>query len=335
MNTPRVRVALYALGGTIAAQSRGPGGGAHPDLTPDALLAAVPAVAEAADVTAVPWRQVMSTELTLVDLMAVVDSARRAVVEGAAGIVITTGTDTMDEVAFALDLLWRGDAPLVLTGAMRRADQPGADGPANLLSAVRVAASPAARRLGCVVVMNNEIHAARHVQKAHTTNPAAFRSTNTGPLGQLHEDHVSVLMWPVGRPHLPMPFQAPAHLAPVALLRCGLGDDGRMLSRLLDLGYTGLVVDTAGGGAVPAHWAEPLGRLAASIPVVYASRTGAGAVLEDTYGAAGCEKDLIARGLIPAGMLDGLKARILLTLLISRGADTGELRAAFRSPYTL
>jgi L-asparaginase len=331
MQTVLARVVWYALGGTIASRSSA-GGGAHPALAPEELLAATPGVHELAELVAIPHRQVISTALTLVDLIEVAQSAQRAIAHGADGVVITTGTDTMEETAFALDLLWTGSAPLVITGAMRPADQPGTDAPANLLSAVRVAASPTARGLGCVVVINDEIHAARHVQKTHTTNPAAFRSTASGPLGHQHEGKVNLLTRPIGRPHLP-PVDA-GQIKPVALVRCALGDDGRLLSAIPTLDYEGLIVDAAGGGTVPPDWAEPLGQLAAIMPVVYASRVGAGRVLEATYGAPGCEQDLIARGLIPAGMLDGLKARILLTMLLTSDASSSEIRDAFRNPYT-
>lgn len=331
MHTIPARVVWYALGGTIASRSSA-ARGAQPELAPEELLAATAGVRELAELVAIPHRQVISTALTLVDLIEVAHSAQQAIAQGTDGVVITTGTDTMEETAFALDLLWAGDAPLVVSGAMRPADQPGTDGPANLLSAVRVAASPTARGLGCVVVINDEIHAARHVQKAHTTNPAAFRSTESGPLGHLHEGKVNLLTHPIGRPHLPSVDVS--QIEPVALVRCALGDDGRLLRAVRTLDYKGLVVDAAGGGAVPPDWAEPLGQLAAMMPVVYASRVGAGAVLEATYGAPGCEKDLIARGLIPAGILDGLKARILLTILLASDASRTAIRDAFRNPYT-
>src|SRR6185437_4013034 len=139
--------------------------------------------------------------------------------DGSAGIVITQGTDTIEETAFALDLLWAGHAPIVITGAMRNPSLPGADGPANLLAAVQVAASPTARGLGALVVFNDEIHAARFVSKTHTSKPSAFQSRHTGPIGWLSEGHPVVVSRPVGRFCLDVPSNS--EVPPVALVRVG------------------------------------------------------------------------------------------------------------------
>ena len=110
-----------------------------------------------------------------------------AVRDGAHGVVVTQGTDTMEETAFLVDCLWDDDAPFVFTGAMRNPTLPGADGPANLTAAIRTAAVDAARGRGAMVVFNDEIHAARFVRKTHSTSPAAFRSPDAGPIGHVVE----------------------------------------------------------------------------------------------------------------------------------------------------
>src|SRR6185437_15072259 len=137
--------------------------------------------------------------ISFTDLLGLRDEILRRVEDGSAGIVITQGTDTIEETAFALDLLWAGHAPIVITGAMRNPTLPGADGPANLLAAVRVAASPAARGLGVLVVIADEIHAARFVSKRHTQSPAAFAAL-AGPLGWVSEGDVRIVLVPVKRP---------------------------------------------------------------------------------------------------------------------------------------
>jgi L-asparaginase len=324
----RPAVAVYALGGTIASIP-GAAPGAAPGLTAEELIAAVPALEGVADLSATSFRQVPSPELTLSDLGALVERAGVDVEGGAAGVVATQGTDTLEESAFVLDLLWNLDAPFVLTAAMRNPGLPGADGPANLLAAVRVAASPATRGLGCVAVLNDEIHAARFVRKTHATSPATFRSWAGGPLGWVAEDRVRVASRPVRPPVEGLPAAADLEGAPVALLRVTLGDDGRLLDAVESLGYRGLVVEATGGGHVPRGWAEPLGRLARSLPVVLASRTGAGEVLRSTYGFVGSEIDLLERGLIPAGALDGPKARLLVALLLAGGASHAAVKEAF------
>jgi L-asparaginase len=210
---------------------------------------------------------------------------------------------------------------------MRNPTLPGADGPANLLAAVRVAASGAARGIGTVVVMNDEIHAARHVRKTHTQSPAAFRSAGAGPIGWVSEGSIRIPLRPADRHHVRLPDGPTSH--EVALVGVWPGDDGRILGAAGDLGYDGLVVEGMGGGHVPSAAVGPLEELAARMPVVLASRTGGGETLARTYDAPGSEMDLLARGLIPAGVLDGPKARILLALLLRSGASREEIHAAF------
>lgn len=321
------RVAVFTLGGTIASARDG-GAGVHPRLSADDLVAAVPALREVADVEAVSFRQVPSPELTLPDLTALAAEIEGRVAGGYAGAVVTQGTDSIEETAFALDLLLDLDAPVVVTGAMRNPTLPGADGPANLLAAVAVASSPACRGLGGLVVFNDEIHAARFVRKTHTASPATFRSL-TGPVGWLSERAPRVAVRPARPYHVAVP--ADVEQPPVALLTATLGDDGRLVGALRDFGYAGAVVEAMGGGHVPARWMPKLGELTRRIPVVYASRTGTGEVLRRTYDFPGSETDLLAHGLIPAGALDGLKARMLLMLLLAAKTDPDEIPGIFET----
>ena len=323
---PLPKVSVVSLGGTISSVRSG-GPGVRPALTGEALVESVPALSEVAEVSAVSLRQVPGWGLTLDDLVEVAAEAGRRMDEGAAGVVVTQGTDSIEETAFALDLLVRGDGPVVVTGAMRNPTLPGADGPANLLSAAQVAASGVARGVGAVVVMNDEIHAARHVRKTHTQSPAAFRSAGAGPLGWVSEGSVRIPLRPADRHHVRLPDEHASH--EVAIVGVWPGDDGRILRAVGDLGYDGLVVEGMGGGHVPPAVVETLEELAARMPVVIASRTGGGETLARTYDAPGSEMDLLARGLIPAGLLDGPKARILLALLLRSGASREEIHAAF------
>jgi L-asparaginase len=313
--------------GSHAGGPGGPGPGARPTLTADDLLAAVPGIAEVADVRGTSFRQFPSPELTFGDLFALAGEIRDRIDGGADGIVVTQGTDTLEETAFALDLLCEAGAPVVVTGAMRNPGLPGADGPANLLAAIRVAACAGARGLGATVVFNDEIHPARFVRKTHTTSPATFRSAPAGPLGWISESRVRLAARPGAYPRLPVPADAPA--ARVALVKLALGDDPGVIGCVSEAGYGGLVVEAYGGGHVPGRFVAPLAELALRMPVVLASRTGSGEMLRQTYGFAGGEMDLLGRGLISAGALDGLKARILLTLLLTREAKRQEIDEAF------
>ena len=306
------------------------GPGVRPSLTGEALVEAVSGLPEVAEVSAASVRQVPGWQLTVEDLIEVSEEATRAIDEGATGVVVTQGTDSIEETAFALDLLIDRDAPVVVTGAMRNPTLPGADGPANLLAAVTVAADGAACGLGALVVMNDEVHAARFVRKTHTQSPAAFRSPLAGPLGWISEGRASIVARPMGRRHV-RPRGGGAE--DVALLATFPGDDGRLVGAVGERGYSGLVVEALGGGHVPPPMVEPLAALAERMPVVLASRTGSGEVLRGTYDPPGSEMDLAGRGLIPAGMLDGPKARLFLALLLRSGASQAEIVEAFGHPY--
>jgi L-asparaginase len=320
------RVAVFSLGGTISSTGSG-GKGVEPTLTGEALVSDVPEIAEVAEVSAASFRQVASGELTLDDLAELASEIAVRIDEGASGVVVTQGTDTIEETAFVLDILVDRDAPVVVTGAMRNPTLPGADGPANLLASIQVAASDTARGLGTVVVLNDEIHAARFVRKTHTSNPATFRSDPVGPVGWVSEGTPRVVLRPAGRHKMALPEDAQDR--PVALHTVTLGDDGRLLPEVERQGYAGLVIEAMGGGHVPSVMVRTLEDLAGKMPVVLASRTGSGEVLRSTYGFVGSETDLLGRGLINAGLLDGLKARLFLTLLLRSGATREEIRDSF------
>lgn len=322
------KITVISLGGTIA-MSRDGNGGVTPTLDGEALVASVPGVAEVAELTTVSFRRLGSAHLSLEDVIALSSEVARHIEGGAEGIAITQGTDTLEEVAFALDLLLAGKVPVVVTGAMRNPTLLGADGPANLLSAVRVAASPHARSLGVLVVFNDEIHAARYVQKTHTTSTAAFRSPLSGPLGWIVEGRVRIANCPSPRPHLGWQAGSMLPIVPVALLKASLGDDGRLIDLVRQAGYAGLVFEAFGVGHVHVPVAYRLKELAAVMPVVLASRTGSGETLRHTYDFRGSERDLLSSGLIGAGPLDGPKARILLSLLLSMGATREQIAGVF------
>ncbi len=322
------RITVFSLGGTIAStKSSDSSSGVTPQLSALDLVAAVPQLRDVAEVTAVNFRQIPSCDLTLTDIVALARAIEQSFETGADGAVVTQGTDTLEETSFALDLLVRDSRSVVVTGAMRNPTVAGPDGPANLLGSVRVAASRDARGLGTLVVFSDEIHAARFVRKTHTTNLATFRSPSSGRLGWLIEDRVRVVF---RVPPLAAIGRVPEGEVPaVALIKCSLGDDARALDRIASLGYAGVVVEGFGGGHVPSRLVPALEILAARMPVVLASRTGSGELLHGTYGYPGSELDVLSRGVISAGVLDGLKARVLLSLVLSIDDELTRARALF------
>jgi L-asparaginase len=321
--TQAARLGIVSLGGTILGR-RSPGGGYEPAVSIGEFVDGLgPGLTESLDL--IDWTSAPSADLRIEDIVGVSEVARRCAADGAAGVIVLCGTDTLEEVAFGLDLLWDRDEPIVVTGALRPPDALGADGQANVAAAIAVATSPRAARRGCLVVLNDEVHVARHVRKSHPSGLAAFASHPVGPIGGLSEGRVRFYADACRAPAISLPERAVP--APVALLQFAIGDDARLVDAVEAAGYRGLVIQGSGGGSVSAAWAEALGRLAQRMPVVYASRTGAGPVLESTYGGPGGEIDLVRRGIRPAGVLDGLKARVLLSLLLA--TDSADVLADF------
>ncbi|MGW1888708.1 asparaginase [Streptomyces sp. NPDC002004] len=313
-------VTVFTLGGTISA-----GGGEVARLSGAEVLAGLGGAGPEVDVRLRDFRRLPSASLSLDDVAELAGEVDEATAAGS-GAVVVQGTDTLEETAFLLDLLCTHRQPVVVTGAMRRPDAPGADGPANLAAALAVAADPACRGLGAVTVLADEIHAARHVRKAHTTSVATFASPGAGPLGTVVEGRPRILLRPA-KPVVdrPLRLRRPAR---VALLTLSLGDRGELLEAVDDR-FDGLVLAAFGAGHAPSWLVEPLGRIAARIPVVLASRTGAGATLSHTYRGPGSESDLLAHGLIGAGHLDAPKARLLLHALLADGAGEQRVREVF------
>lgn len=320
------RVSLVTLGGTITMTPAAPGTGVVPTAGADDLLAAVPELDAVADIEVETLFKKPGASLDAADVVAVLDWAAEHVAGGADGVVVIQGTDTLEEVAYLLDLLWAHDEPLVLTGAMRNPTQLSADGPANLVAAVAVAASSACRGLGVTVVINNEIHAARRITKRDTCALGAFSSDPFGVLGRLHEGRVTVANRPERLPTLARPAAAMEPV--VAVLESTLGDKGAILRLALQTeAVQGVVLAGFGAGHLHEEAAQAVGESA--VPIVLASRTGEGPVHEATYAFRGSESDLIGRGAIPAGWLTPRKARLLLLLLIASGASVADLRSRF------
>ncbi|MEU1151500.1 asparaginase [Streptomyces sp. NPDC005918] len=320
-------VLILSLGGTIAMSARGEGkGGVAPRLTASDLVAAVPELAEEVALELRDFRNIPGAWLEVDDLAAVAELLNKQAALGTTGFVITQGTDTLEETAYLLDLLYDGAAPVVITGAMRNAQMAGADGPANLLAAVRTAVCPEARDMGVLVAFADELHAARHVQKVHSTSTSAFASPGAGPIGHMVE----------GRPQLHFALRRQAHIelplvrpASVEIVEATLGSEGVLLDTAADR-LDGLVIAAFGAGHAPRTWAQRLGNLAARVPVILTSRTGSGSVLTHTYDfGPGSETDLLGRGLINGGTLGPRKARLLLLALLRSGADPSTVRAAF------
>ena len=317
-------IRFLPFGGTIASVRRPGATEVTPTLTGAELVESLPELAEVAEIDVREFPPIASFAVTVPDMLTLARAAAEALADGCEGVVISHGTDTIEETAYALALMLPRGAPVVVTGAMRNPTMPGTDGPANLLAAFLVAASPLAAGLGPVVVLNDELHAARFVTKAHTQRVSALVSPDAGPFGGIAERRVDVWWRPAWEDYLGLPESLEGVEVELVLLAAGVSN--AQLRAAVERRPAGIVIEATGGG----HILPPLLPLvdeavAAGIPVVTASRVGSGPNLERTYRMPGGETDLIDRGAIPAGMLSGHKARLRLLVGVALGRDPAEL----------
>lgn len=322
-----VVLAIGSLGGTITMTGAAGPHEVVPTLKAEDLLASLPGLPPGVDVRAETVGTKPSASLDFADLAGALRWSHQMVAEGAAGVVLAQGTDTLEETSYLLDLYWDRPEPLVMTGAMRPPQHPGADGPANVADALVTAAARLSRNLGVLVVMNNEVHAASRVRKRDTTVTNAFTSGPFGPLARVHEGRAAYASRPSRRRPLSGPI--PARAPKVALLEASLGDGGELVALAMEADFDGIVLSAFGVGHTSVAMAGMVAKAAERMPVILASRAGGGPVLEGTYGFGGSERDLLAHGAIPAGWLDPRKARILLSCLLAAGTPAGQIRADF------
>lgn len=320
-SAPVRRVRILTAGGTIAMAGEA---GAQPELDAEDLVASVPGLSAFPDVEAVTILNKPSAHLTLADQLRIGREARDAARRGL-GVVVTHGTDCLEETAMLCDVLHDADAPIVFTGAIRPASAPGADGPANLLDAVSVAASAQATGLGTLVVFGGEIHHARCVRKTDTTSLVAFSSPQTGPLGRVTEGHPTIWTTVPRNP----PLDPPALDKRVMIVPTTSGDDGSLARAALATAPDGVVLGTLGAGHLTPELLDLWAEAATEIPVVAYCRPERGVVLTTTYGYAGSEQDLRGTRIIPAGFLSPQAIRMKLLACVSCGLDVDEVRWAF------
>lgn len=302
----RPRIHLLSTGGTIA-------GGPQGALTAENLVERAPDLARAADVTFEDFLRIGSSRITPELQLSLARRVQEIFAKDPelTGIVITHGTDTLEESAFFLDLLVNDERPVVFAAAQRPPREVDSDGPRNLLNAVLIAASPTSRGAGVMVTLNGEIHGAHDVRKTHSISLDSFRSPGVGPLGYLDGANVVFTSRPTRRFHL----RAEAVETKVDLLTLVAGSDGRLIDASVGSGARGLVIETFGRGNVPEAAMAAVARARKlGIVVVFTTRTRGGRV----------EVDAAARelGVIGASDLDGLKARMVLVAALPATQDS-------------
>jgi len=314
-------VHVVATGGTIASLPDPETGAVRPAVSAAELIGGIDGVTaqEVAHVNG--WNVTPATMLEVARHVA-------AALEHADGAVVTHGTDTAEETAFLCDLTVASDKPVAVAAAMRSGAEVAADGPRNLSAAVEVARDPGARGLGTVLVLDDEIHAARWVRKQHSSRTSAFRSPGHGPVGVVVPGAVRLALPPPRR----WTCAAPAALdRPVAIVQTYTGmEEGLIEAVLAATGAAGLVVEGTGLGNVPGSAEHGIrAALGRGLPVVVATRVPAGGT-GAVYGGPGGGVTLRDAGVIAAGALPAAKARLLLMLLLATGGDVRERFEAAR-----
>lgn len=241
------------------------------------------------------------------------------------GVVVTHGTDTLEETAYLLDLLHGHEVPIILTGAMRSSNELGADGPHNLISSVRVAASDEAKDKGVLVVFNDEIHTAKNVTKTHTSNIATFQSPQYGPIGIVTKRGVHFHHNIVNKENY-----RPLGLSKnVILLKAYAGMPSELLQSVRRMQVDGLVIEALGQGNLPPALVEEVEAfIRQDIPIVLVSRCFNG-IVQDIYSYDGGGKQLKDKGVIFTNGLNGQKARLKLLVTLDMDYKMDEIREAF------
>lgn len=322
------KVLVITTGGTIAMKYDALTGGLLPAVSGKDLLEAVPALNDVAEVEVLEYSNVPSGYITpqmMFDLAKLVD--KKAAAKEIAGVVITHGTDTLEETAYMLDLTVHTEKPICLTGAMRGASDMSWDGPGNILAAVQTAASEKAIGQGVMVVLNNQIHAAREVTKTHSVNTATFASPGWGPIGYVYTNQVVIKRHPLVKEKL----QPDTLNADVYLIKCVAGLDAYLLQCLASKPVDGVVIEAFGCGNVPPAVKQGIELLRQrGISVVLTTRVHAGAVVP-AYSYEGSAGSMISTGIILGGELNGPKTRIKLMLALSLEGGKDSLEKYFSS----
>lgn len=317
-------VAIAALGGTIAMTRNKEEDGMTAKIGAAELVEQIPDLDKYAEIRTETLFRQASCSLSFAQLFTVLDWAEKQRAAGGCGVVLSQGTDTIEQTAFFFDLFWAHPEPLVVTGALRGPQAPGFDGLANLRDAVIVAAAAESRKRGVLVVLNDTVHEARRVRKTHTTLPDAFQSPIHGPAGMVREGTVDYLR-ASRRPGI---FARPCRFSEqVMLLEHGLDDDPTVLDWALAHGIDGIVVSAVGAGHVSEPLRDALVRAVRDVPVIICSRTGSGSTTKSVYGYKGSEIDLQKNGCLMGGWLPAIKARILLLAALWQGLDRKTLAA--------
>lgn len=320
------KIAVIFNGGTISMKVDKRIQAAVPSLTGHEIMAMVTGIDQFAEIETHTFSSLPSPHMTpelMFELSRYIQSFLDR--DDLSGVVVTHGTDTLEETAFFLDLTLNAKKPVVITGAMRNSSELGYDGPSNLAASICTAASKNAIGRGVLVCFNGELYCASEVTKINSMSLNAFCSPNLGPIGIVDSNMVIFYRDSIRKQHI----EIDGIHARVDLIKCVAGMDCDIIDYYLQKGTNGLVIEGTGRGNVPPGLVEPIGRaIASGVPVVVVSRCFQGRVL-DSYGYPGGGKDIRNLGVIFGDILPGQKARIKLIVALSKTRDMKEIKRIF------
>ena len=322
------KVAIIFTGGTISMTVDPRIGAAIPSLSGEAIMSLVTNIDRYAETESITFSTLPGPHINIPLMMdlrkLVLANLERPDIDG---VVITHGTDTLEETAYLLDLTIDSPKPVVVVGAMRNSSELGYDGPSNLAAAVCTAISHDSKNKGVLVVMNNEVNAASEVTKSNTLSLDTFKSLEFGPLGIVDNDEVIYHRQIVNRQHI----TTESIETNVDLIKCTAGMDSRFLKYSVDTGAKGIVIEALGRGNLPPTMLDGIEyAIKHNVAIVLVSRCPTGRVL-DTYGYEGAGRILRNMGVILGGDLPGQKARIKLMLALSVSNDLSTIKGIIES----
>ncbi len=326
MTNDKKRIAIYFTGGTISMKIDPALGAAVPALSGEEIIGNVPEIALEAEAEIIDFGRLPGPHWQLGDMLDLSNQVQETLARDEIdGVVVTHGTDSLEETSFFLDLTIASPKPVVFVGAMRNSSEAAWDGPPNLLSAVRVALSDAAQNKGVMVVMNETIVAASEATKTHTESVDSFQSLDFGPLGVIDKGAVILRRAPLGR----LLLKTAKIVEPIFLIKVAAGVDSTLINAAIEAGAKGLVIEAMGRGNVPPACLEGIKRaINKNIPLVLTSRCPRGRVF-DSYGYEGGGKQLRQLGVIFADFLNGQKARIKLALALGSTQNIEAIKELF------
>lgn len=320
------KVVIIFTGGTISMKIDPELHAAIPALNSEEIMAMVTNIENFAEVEAINYSNLPSPHLTPDMMMDIARIVKKNVQrDDVTGVIVTHGTDTLEETAYLLDLIVDSKKPIIVVGAMRNSSELGYDGSSNLSAAICTAISPGSRNKGVLVVMNNEVNAASQVTKTNTLSLDTFKSPEFGPLGIVDNDEVIFYRDIISRQFI----DTDKIEKKVALIKAVPGMESDILEFFIENNYKGIVIEALGRGNLPPQMLPGVKKaISNNIPIVIVSRCPTGRVL-DTYGYEGGGKNLRELGAIFGGNLPGQKARIKLMLILGLTSEYEKIKTLF------